>query len=381
MKTFALVLAAAISAQCHKAAPAEEKPEPTAVRTEAVEEGGITEWIELQGRVSAPFDRDAMLAPLVPGRIVSLGVHVGDVVAVGQVLARIETGTLDDELRTAEAAARRSEADLTFKRGVAKRSNDLVAKGVASREEAEGAEAAAVAAESTLAENQASLATARRRRAWSELSSPFAGVVVRVDRRIGDFVDGTAATPVVEVASADGWEIVASATSVSLQRLRAGQSATIQGLAPTQATEDGEPKPLTAVVTTIARAVDVTTGAGDVRLRPTVRPAHVALGASVQVRVAVRSKPQAMLVPLASVRLAADGSSEVVVMEGGVAHIRQVETGLVEAGHVEIASGLKVGERVVVEDPVGLAEGAALVEEAAAPKEADSPAVKPAGAK
>ncbi|MEO5762464.1 MAG: efflux RND transporter periplasmic adaptor subunit [Vicinamibacteria bacterium] len=382
LKTFAIVLAAAMGAQCHKDAPAEEKPEPTAVRTEAAAEGAITEWIELQGRVSAPFDRDATLAPLVPGRIVSLGVRVGDVVAAGQVLARIETGTLDDELRTAEAASRRSEADLTFKRGVAKRSNDLVAKGVAAREEAEGAVAAAVAAESALAENQASLATARRRRAWSELTSPFAGIVVRIDRRIGDFVDGTASTPVLEVASADGWEIVASATSVSLQRLRAGQSATIQGLESAQATKDGESNPLGAVVTTIARAVDVTTGAGDVRLRPTDRPANVALGAPVQARIAVRSKPQAMLVPAAAVRLASDGSSEVVVMEGGVAHVRKVETGLVEAGHVEIVSGVKAGERVVVEDPIGIADGAALVEEAAVKKdEGDSPAAKPAGAK
>ena len=46
------------------------------------------------------------------------------------------------------------------------------------------------------------------------MKAPFAGVVVRVDRRIGDFVDGTAATPVVEIAATDGWEIVASASSV-----------------------------------------------------------------------------------------------------------------------------------------------------------------------
>jgi RND family efflux transporter MFP subunit len=350
-----LAISVAFSAGCGKAAE-EEKPEPASVKTALAEEGAVTEWVELQGKVAPPYDRDATLAPLVPGRIVFLAARVGEMVSEGAVVARVETGALDDQLKSAEAAARRSEADVAFKRAVAKRSRDLVAKGVASREEAESADAAAIAAESVQAEDAASLATARRRRSWAEVTAPFGGVIVRVDRRIGDFVDGTAATPVVEIAATDGWEIVASAASVSLQRLRAGQSASIGGLG---ASADG----VTATVTGIARAVDPATGAGDVRLRPLSRPPGTALGSPVQVRVAVQAHPKAILVPKASLRMAPDGTAEVVVVEAGIAHVRKVETGFTEGDKVELISGVSAGAHVVIEDPVGIADGARLKEE------------------
>ena len=357
MKKMLAVIFAIAAAGCSSSREAEEKPDPTAVKTAIVEEGSISEWVELQGRVSAPYDRDAVLAPQVSGRIVFLHARVGDEVKEGAVLARVESGPVDDELKAAEAAARRSEADLVFKRTVAKRSRDLVAKGVASREEAESADAAAVAAESAAAEDAATLASARRRQAWAELKAPFAGVVVRVDRRIGDFVDGTAATPVVEVAATDGWEIVASATSSSLQRLRAGQTASIVGLG-------GAEEGIQATVIGIAKAVDPSTGAGEVRLAPRTRPEGTALGSPVQVRVAVQSHAKAVLVPRAALRKAADGSTEVVAVEGGIAHVKKIEVGLSESDRVEVVSGLNVGAHVVIEDPIGIADGASLVEEA-----------------
>ena len=348
-------LLAGLALGCGPGKEAEEKPEPTAVKTAVTEEGQITEWVELQGRVTPPYDRDATLAPLVPGRIVFLAARVGEMVSEGAVLARVETGALDEQLKSAEAAVRRSEADLAFKRAVAKRSRDLVAKGVASREEAESADAAAIAAEAAQTEDASNLAAARRRRSWSEVTAPFAGVVVRVDRRIGDFVDGTAATPVLEIAATDGWDIVASATSASLQRLRIGQDGVVQGV--------GDSKGVPVTVTGIARAVDLLTGAGDVRLRPGTRPQGAALGAAVQVLVAVQIHPKAVLVPKAALRMAPDGSVEVVVVEGSVAHVRKIETGLTESGRVEVISGLAAGAHVVIEDPVGIAEGGSVHEE------------------
>lgn len=334
---------------------AEEKPEPTLVRTAVAEEGSITEWVELSGRVTPPFDRDATLAPQVAGRIVQLAARVGEMVAEGALVARIETAALEDEVKSAQAAAKRSDADAVFKRGVAKRSLDLVAKGVASREEAESAEAAAVAAESARSEDAATLAAAHRRLSWAEVKAPFAGVVVRVDRRVGDFVDGTPATPVAEIASTEGWEVVTSAAASSLPRLRAGQAASIVGLTPGME--------VMAAVSGIARAVDPSTGAGEVRLTPRIRPPGVALGSPVRVRVAVNRHPNSVLVPRAAVRMAPDGSAELVVVEGGLAHVRKIVMGLSESDHVEVVSGLSAGAHVVIEDPIGIADGTPLAEE------------------
>lgn len=362
--TQALSIACALAAAgCGSAHEVGEAAEPTVVETAVAETGRVTEWLEIQGHVAPPVDHDASLSPLVAGRIVALSARVGDSVSEGAILARVETAMLDDELKTAEAAARRAASDATFKRGVAKRSRDLVAKGVAAREEAEAAEAEAVSAESAQAEATAALDTARRRRGWSELRAPFAGVIVRVDRRVGDFVDGTAATPVVGLASLEGWEVAASAPAVSLQMLRANQVAVLRGFAGSTS-EPGEEGEVAATVVGVARAVDPATGAGDVRLRPRARPANAALGAPVLVRVAMRTHDRAVLVPKTALRRTPEGAAEVVVIEGGVGHVRAVATGLAEGDRVEIVKGLEAGAHVVIDDPMGIADGAKLREEA-----------------
>src|SRR3989442_10813352 len=189
------------------------------VRTARVETGTITEWIRLYGRIAPPPDRDATLAPLVAGLLLAVPVREGQSVRVGEVLARVEGAPLDDGLRAAEAAERRAEAEAAFRRSAATRTRTLVDKGVASRQDAEADEAAAVSADAALAEATSALATARRRRDWADLRAPFDGVVVRVFRRPGESVDGTPATPVIQVAATTSRPVAAEATGETLARV------------------------------------------------------------------------------------------------------------------------------------------------------------------
>src|SRR5256712_1653064 len=206
-------------------ARAEDAPadHAVAVRTARVETGTITEWIRLYGRIAPPPDRDATLAPLVAGLLLAVPVREGQSVRVGEVLARVEGAPLDDGLRAAEAAERRAEAEAAFRRSAATRTRTLVDKGVASRQDAEADEAAAVSADAALAEATSALATARRRRDWADLRAPFDGVVVRVFRRPGEAVDGTPATPVIQVAATTGAPVAAEATAEKLATTRRDQ--------------------------------------------------------------------------------------------------------------------------------------------------------------
>jgi multidrug efflux system membrane fusion protein len=62
-------------------------------------------------------------------------------------------------------------------------------------------------------------------------------------------------------------------------------------------------------------------------------------------------------VPKAAVRKV-DGRDVVFVVKDGVAERRAVTIGLAEGDQVEIASGLQLGERVIIEGPPTLADGA-----------------------
>ncbi len=356
----AIVAAAALGVGCRPAAesPAEH---PVAVRTARVESGRVTEWVRLYGRVVPPPDRDATLAPLVPGALVEVPVREGQAVKAGETLARVEPAALDDALRAAEAAQRRAASEAEFRKRAAERTRTLVDRGVASRQEAEADEAGAVAAEAALAEAVSAAATARRRRGWADVRAPFDGVVVRVLRRAGDTVDGTPATPVVQVASPAGAQVAADATAAVLARVEPGQAATVEPAA--SGHEPPAPDLVPARVLRTSRAVDSATGTGEVRLAfDGPRPAGLTLGTSVGARIGVRSRDGATVVPARALRRDEEGHTEAVVVENGKAVVRRVTTGIADGDRVEVVDGLAAGETVVVDDPVGLAEGTPLAE-------------------
>src|SRR2546427_8757766 len=266
-------------------ARAEDAPadHAVAVRTARVESGTITEWIRMYGRIAPPPDRDATLAPMVAGLLLAVPVREGQSVRAGEILARVEGAPLDDALRAAEAAERRADAEAAFRKSVAARTRSLLDKGVASQQDAEADEAAAVSADAAQAEASSALATAPRRRDWAQLRAPFDGVVVRVFRRPGESVDGTPATPVIQVAAATGAQVAAEATADTLSRLARDQPAEVEAR--------GSPgAALEAHVLRIARAVDSSTCSGEVRLAFHDAPAPPLLGLGVEVRLVVRPR-------------------------------------------------------------------------------------------
>src|SRR2546427_8617110 len=338
-------------------ARAEDAPadHAVAVRTARVESGTITEWIRLYGRIAPPPDRDATLAPLVAGLLLAGPVREGQGVRAGEILARVEGAPLDDALRAAEAAERRADAEAAFRKSVAARTRSLLDKGVASRQDAEADEAAAVSADAAQAEASSALATARRRRDWAQLRAPFDGVVVRVFRRPGESVDGTPATPVIQVAAATGAQVGAEATADTLSRLARDP--------PAEVGARGSPgAALKAHVLRIARARDSSTGSGAARLA-LPRPAPpLPLGLGVDVRVAVGRRERATIVPAEALRRGDAGKTEVGVVDRGEAVNREVATGLAEGDRIEVVSGLSVDDTVVVDAPMGLADGTVLCE-------------------
>ena len=68
-----------------------------------------------------------------------------------------------------------------------------------------------------------------------------------------------------------------------------------------------------------------------------------------------------ILVPKAAVR-SSDGASVVFVIREDRAERRAVKVGPEDGGQIEIATGLSPGERVVVEGPATLADGARVKE-------------------
>ena len=334
--------------------PAESPAASPAVRVAPVARGTLTEWLRLSGRVVPPPDRDATLSPRVAGVLAEVTARLGERVRRGRVLARVETAALADALAAAAAAERSAAAEADAKRRVATRTRTLAARGVVPGEQAEVDEAAALAAEAALAQARTALAEAKRRNGWAELAAPFDGVVVRVLRQAGEPVDGTAATPVVEIAAEHPVQVAFDAAAEALTRLKEGQRAEILVGANAAA--------IPARVAGVAAAVDPATGTGPVRLAPLTEDPSLLLGRMVEARIAVASREEALFVPSAALRGGKDGVVEVVAVEDHKALVRTVVTGLRDGDRVEIVSGLVSGDSIVVDDAVGLADGSPVAD-------------------
>jgi multidrug efflux pump subunit AcrA (membrane-fusion protein) len=84
-------------------------------------------------------------------------------------------------------------------------------------------------------------------------------------------------------------------------------------------------------------------------------------GAAVDCEILLSTRRGALLVPRAAlVARTARNAATVVVAEDGHAHVRAIETGIRSGDRVEVVSGLRVGEEIVVQGQYGLPDGAPI---------------------
>jgi len=205
------LLRAALSAGATVAAlascgPPEEPPAPDIrpVRTIVVEELPGGETVTLTGRIEA--QEEVNLAFRVGQRMIERSVNVGDRVAPGQLVARVESTTHDNAVQAARAnlaaaQARAADARLEFER-----QQSLFAREVASRAAFDRATKARDGTQAQVDAARAQLDTAREQLGFTELFADSAGSVTAVGAEPGEVV--AAGQMIVRVARQGGRDAV-----------------------------------------------------------------------------------------------------------------------------------------------------------------------------
>ncbi len=350
----ARLLLAALGCACCTARGEPPQPEPSAKRVRCVEVKsemlGLS--VELRGTIAPLPDRDAQVAPQVSGRLLRVRVREGDKVKAGQVLAEVDPAPLLDQLHEAQAALARTSAERKNADSTLARMQRVFEHGIASRQEVDDAAARAASAKASEDEAAAGARRAQLQLERATVRSPLVGVVLRLLRRSGELVDGTPATPVVEVGDPSQLELVADVPAQDLVRVKAGDVAQISVSAlPALA--------LSGHVSLVSPALDRATGLGVVRVALDPDGAQAPpVGAYGSARVQTGSKHPLLVVPVGALRAIAGDRGELVSCgPDAIAHVRVVRRGPVHDGLAEIESGVKAGERVVLEPVLGVSEG------------------------
>jgi RND family efflux transporter MFP subunit len=330
-------LAAFALAGCakHEARPASDAPAGPAVTVQTDEVVRTGEGAETLVPATLQARNRAALSARIPASVIDLPFRVGDRVAAGDVVVRLDDAAFQSAVAAAEAAAHAAETDLA-------RTKALLAKGAATQRELDQATAGAAGA-------RAMLSGARDNLAYAALRAPFAGSVASRNANLGDVV--APGRPLIEIEGAGGLEIRATVESDVLAQLAPGLKLA--------AHVDGQAAPVEATVRTIAPAGDPATHRFEVKADIGSAPG---LRSGLFARLAVPS-PSAearLLVPAGAV-FRRGGLFGVYVVTEGRARLRWVAVGETAGGLTEIRSGVVAGERVVI-GPTELSDGAPVEE-------------------
>ncbi len=338
--------------------------------------GGGASVLDASGYVTAR--RAATVSSKRTGRIRRVLVEEGMVVDERQVVAELDDAEELAQLRLAEAqlALARSalgetraelrEAELSFDR-----LSQLQERGLASETELDSAKAARDRLSARLQSNAASVTVAERavavqRQAHSEtvIRAPFAGVVIDKNAQPGEMVSPVSAgggftrTGICTLVDMESLEIEVDVNEAYLQRVRPGGAVTARLDAYPQWRIPAE---VIAIVPAANREkATVRVRVGILERDPRILPD---MGAKVSFIEAGQPLPEpgADLIRVeASALMGSAGDQWVYVAEGGQARRRAVLTGESGGPRVAILSGLAPGERVILDPPGGLRDGAKI---------------------
>jgi HlyD family secretion protein len=367
------------------------------VQAEAVGRHDLTSIVSASGEIKPK--RFVDVSANVSGRIVSLAVKEGDVVRVGQVLARIDSTRFEAGLRQSEAAVqaaradlRRAEADLEVTRLDFERAKALHAERLISDQAFDSSSAAldmkraTVAAQrDRIAQLAAALASNRDDLDKTTVVSPMDGVVTSLKKEEGEVVIGAQSfqpTVIMTVGDLSTMETEVLVDETDIRSLKLGQEAEVR----VDALADRKIKGRVTEIGSSAIPRGGVTSAGssssnqakDFKVTVTLDdpPSSLRPGLNATADIITGRKPDVLAVPIQAVvvrEVGADGKvidprgesspepgeaiaaprakgeekDGVFVIVDGQAAFRAVKTGLLGESDMEIVEGLKEGERIV----------------------------------
>ena len=276
-------------------------------------------------------------------------------VKAGQALYQIDPATYEAALDSAQAALMKAEANVTPARLKAERFRELLAIKAVSKQEYDDAQAAFKQAEADVAVNRAAVKTARINLEYTKVRSPISGRIGKSAFTPGALVTANQAQALTSVRQLDPVYVDITQSSQDLLRLRAqftnGELRSAAEEAPVRLKlENGAMYPHEGRLQFTDVSVDESTGMVSLRaLFP--NPEHILLpGMYVRAVIAEGVDENALLVPQRALRRDPKGQASVLLVDGGgKVDVRQVAVGPTVGDSWQALSGVKPGDRVIVE--------------------------------
>lgn len=331
---FALA-AAVLLAACSRPAPPEEPVRSVKLLTVGV--GALQSSLEYSGEVRARVE--SRLGFRVAGKIVQRQAELGQRVKAGQVLAQLDPR----DYQLAAEASRAQVASATTQRDLAaadlKRYQALKDQNFISGAELERREASLKAAQATLDQARAQLASQGNQAGYTTLVADVSGVVTGIDAEPGQVV--AAGTPVVRIAQDGPRDVVFNVPEDKVGQIAAGSEVAVRGWAGNAS--------MAGHVREVAASADAATRTFQVKVSIDGGDAP-ALGSTVYVTPKALSHAGIPAIKLPTSALRQEGQSTAVwVYDAATSTVKSqvVQIATADGNEAVVASGLTPGMQVV----------------------------------
>ena len=317
------------------------------VRTASVQTRDLAETLLLTGTLDPRAE--VTVVPEVTARIERVLRGEGDRVSRGQLLAVLDDADFRLSRDRASANLDVADANRAHARAEKDRADALLKTGGITDKDHLAAQVRVQVAEASYAQARSELAIAERQLDRSRITAPIGGRIAKRHADAGSIVN--AGSPLYTIVDDSVFEFRAAVASGDFGKLKVGEKVTVTADALPGFVTDGE-------VNRISPQVDVKSRSFEVIIRVPGRPELVS-GLFARAEVKVREVPGSLTVPPgALLRDGADPSkAQTYVVVDNKAERRDVTIGVEAPDAVQVTSGLKAGETVVVDPPSALGPG------------------------
>ena len=307
------------------------------VDTELIRRGSIIQRISAPGSILAR--REAQIGAEVRGLLTEIHVDEGDRVEQGDPLFQIDPQVYRLALSRSEAALDRARADRRQLEHDLTRGRALRKKNVMAEQETDRIASGLEVGEAVEREVGEAVAMARRDLDRTTVLAPFAGSITR---RLVD--EGTTAlvqpqTIVLILQETHELEAIATIAEVHFAAIQTGDLAFLH--------VDGLALPIATEVEAVGDSVEPVTRTFRVRMRVPNPDYRLKAGLFARVEILPKAKSEVLLAPRSALRNQ-DGRTHVLVLRDGLAMQTPIEIGLIAEDAVEVLSGLRVDDEVIV---------------------------------
>jgi len=299
----------------------------------------------------------ATVRPQVGGMLIKINFTEGEMVKAGETLAQIDPRPYQAALDQARGQLARDAATLANAKVDLQRYQALLAQNAIAQQQVATQAATVRSTEGIVVSDQANVETARINLGYTNIVSPVEGRagIHLVD--IGNIVQAGQSNGIVVVTQLDPMSVLFTIPEDSVGKVvsRVDSGATL----PVDVYDRSQTNKITSGnLSAVDTVVDPTTGSVKLRALFDNKDNKLFPAQFVNIKLFVETLHNQTIVPVAAIQRGADGSFVFVVTPEKTVTQRDVKTGVQDGSNIQVLSGVKPGDTVVVDGADRLRDGA-----------------------